>query len=1184
MSGEIGVKAIRAILLLALVPFVLLAGSVVRTVEFDRREFVFARADSYDVVFLPGGVSRGEPGEPLLPAVVLHFVIPATATATEVRVVPLDTVDLPGVYRLPPAQMPMPILGSRERGVESREQGMVRTLRLLPEVESREWPEKLADCVHTGTKSEFRLCSFVLYPLSYAPATGRLRLYQRLRVEVGYEEGRVVPFALTPSQVALFGEDVAQLVINPEDVSVFAPPTHFADGAELDYALITPRAQAGWFDSLLAWRAQKGYRAQVFTTEEIAASYPGGRDLQEKIRLFLIDSYRYRGLKWALLAGDHEQIPSRRCRSVATNRTGDIPADVYYADLQWSYDGNRNNIFGEMADTVDLYYDIYVGRVAVDRETEAKAVVNKILRYERNPELDYLQKVLLPYVMLSTFPSYSGKVVSDSIANQTPAGWTDQYLANPNSTTPMRDAINQGYHLCHVASHGEATKFCTQNGTAIWNTTTAAGQTNATRPTVMNSIACLAGNFEVADCLAEAAMHNPNGGTVACMMNSREGWAMPPSMGPSELFCNRFYTVLFGHPITEIGVLHARAKDFYVPLVMYDEVWRWCYWDLNLFGDPNLQVWRGRPDSAELVCSDSVRVGAQTFAVRVMAKGQPVANALVACYKAGEVQTNARTDKTGLAVLRIAPFRPGTMEVRASHSSYFVAERKVEVAEGETRAQLALGGCFVDDGGNNRLDPGESVRVYVTLRNMGNAPAVGVAGRLESNSEFVSVQDSAVSYGDILPQDSARGGGWRVRVSSAAPPAARAGFVLRVASAGDTWNFAFALAVGEDAGPGALVLHHDTGYCKLSVTCVGSVGYELPPGNQVAGQGFCYPHQSPSQLYYASLAVGYGPFYVADRYFGNLAQGRVDTDFALEESLRRGTSGRPDQQYFFCRFRDKAGGLEVTQHSYQSPDTRYDDFVILAYDIRNRSSAALSGIYAGVFADVDVGREPTQNICSTDVARRLVFIRSATSANPSIGVRLLAPTQAANLVAIDNGRWLYPDSCLTDSQKWRFLSGAITQPHAARVYDWSLCVAAGPFRLQPGEQFRLAVAFVGGNSGANLRANADSAQAWYDTRTGAADERQETAQMPQIILWPNPATREVRIRWQIPAPECVRLQLSDIAGRIVADRKVERTTAGKLETNWKLPTELPAGVYLVRVILPDRNFTKKLVLGIGSRE
>ncbi len=50
---------------------------------------------------------------------------------------------------------------------------------------------------------------------------------------------------------------------------------------------------------------------------------------------------------------------------VNLGRTTDyIPSDLYFADLQWSYDGNRNNVFGEYSfngDTVDLYYDVYLG-------------------------------------------------------------------------------------------------------------------------------------------------------------------------------------------------------------------------------------------------------------------------------------------------------------------------------------------------------------------------------------------------------------------------------------------------------------------------------------------------------------------------------------------------------------------------------------------------------------------------------------------------------------------------------------------------------------------------------------------------------------------------------------------------------------------------------------------------------
>ncbi len=1164
----------RKTLIVSLVPILVLAGTIVRTFQFDTRDLEFTQANGYDVIHFSDFITTLEPGKPMLPAAVVNMLIPPTATATEIRVTPLDPYEIPGTYRIHPVQTPVPVSSST-------------TPPFIPPDPSTysaktPYPDKLVDWVHTGTKSEFRICGFVLHPLSYVPATGKLTLYRRLRVEVNYEEQDIVPKPLTPSQQKVFGRDVAQLVVNPEDLTAFAPPVRVADGPEVDYAIITPSAQSTWFSPLVDWRNKKGYNTQVFTTEWISANYPSGRDLQEKIRMFIIDYYNNRGLKWVLLAGDNAQVPGRRCRAVVSSSTGNIPADVYYADLQWSYDGNRNNVFGEIdGDTVDLYYDVYVGRASVDNQTQATTFVNKTLSYEKTPTTDYLKKVLLPYVVLFSQYNYSGKVVSDSIAAQTPVGWTDQYIANPTTTTPMRDAINQGYHLCHVAAHGNATGFYTEGGSAIWNTSTASGQTNSTRLTVMNSIACISGDFETSDCLAEAAMNNPNGGTVACMMNSREGWGTPPSLGPSEKIDNKFYSYFFAYDTAEIGVLHARSKDFYAPAAQSQSVWRWCYWDLNLFGDPNLLLWHDIPTNMNAAHPTTIQTGAQSFTVTVTSGDSPVRNAIVACYKPGEVQANAYTNSTGEATLIINPTTTGTMYVTVSHPNYFVVENTVTVTQGAPQPFITFLRCFVDDGGNGRLDPGENANLYVTLKNVGNATATGVIAVIRSNSSFITFPDSFASYGDIAPNDTARGQAFPVSVSSAIPPGTRVTFTLQVTSNEGTWNPSFQLTVGTPPQPGAVVMNHDTGYCKLSVTCLGSIGYDVPPGDLDAGAGFCYPKTGGSQLYYGSLAIGNSPSFVADRHFGNPPSGGPNTDFRIVDSVRPVVPPANGDQHYRCRF-DDAGhpspkGITVSQHSFQSAHPGYDDFVVLTYDISNQGTSALTGLYAGIFADMDVGSNASQNICSTDVNRRLTFIRQSSSANPCAGVRILAPATAANLTAIDHARYVYPDSCMTDNQKWRFLNGTINQPNSNRAYDWSLCVSVGPFSLAVGESFRFAVALVGGTSGANIRTNADSAQSWYNMNTGLFEQRNQTLRELALTCIPNPFAQTVSVRFQLPTAGRVKLQIFDISGRAVADIMDEEKPAGRVEAIWN-PQGLANGVYLLKVTLPERCLTSKLML------
>lgn len=1155
-------------------PVLLFAGTVTKTLQFNADELSFSVANGYDVIQLRNAASIIDPGKPALPVMPVNVVIPANATVTGVEVIPLETEELVGFYRIHPAQKPVVLSAKSQPGFVEPDPEVYSSNQQFP-VTYYEWNG------YTGTMMGWRVCGFGVFPVWYQPAAGRLTLCRRMQVRVSYQEGTVNPAVLSPRQRTAFAPAVREVVINPEDVNGFAPGVRQMDNMDCDYAIITNGTLANSFQSLAEWRTKNGFYTRIFRTDSLNAVYPG-RDLQEKIRNFIIDYWNNHGLIYVLLAGDNSIVPARRARCVVGNETGNIPSDLYYADLQWSWDGNHNNIFGEMSgDTVDLFYDLFIGRASVDNTTQVNAYINKTLFYEKTPTNDYLQRMLLPYVMLWSSSGYSGRVVSDTIAAKTPTGWIDAYIANPTSTTPMRDSINRGYHFCHVAAHGDDYGFYTEFGTTIYSTTTAGGQTNSTRPVILNSIACTSGNFEAEDCLAEALMNNPNGGAVATIMNSRYGWGTPPVMGPSEKLDCMFYDYYFIGDTMEIGRNHNSSKNVYQYMAQSQAVWRWCYYELNLFGDPALPLWDGAPTTLTAQNPDTVMTGAQTFQVTVTSGGSPVAGARVCCYKPGEVHEVGYTNGSGVATVIINPLTVGTMYLTVSRKQYLPLEKTVVVVPGAPQPYITILRTVVEDGGNNRLDPGETADLFVTIKNIGSAGATGVQGRLRTASPYITISDSTASYGTLNANDTSRGDRYRLTASASTPPGTQIEFTLNITSNEGAWNPTFNLTVGTPQQPGQVWADHDTGNCKLSVTALGSIGFTEPPSLD-PGTGFCYPKTSVSHLYYASLLVGNGEGYVVDRFYGRPASS-INTDFRLVDSVRVVAIPQSGDEQFRAIFSDAGHStpknLRITQNSYMSASPGYDDFVVLVYDIDNQGSSAVNGLYAGIFADFDVGSDPTQNTVTSNETKRFSCMRSSTNANPCVGVKILAPPSFANLVAIDHARYVYPDSAMTEGMKFRFLNGTIVQRNSNRSYDWSVGVSVGPFNLNPNESYRVAFAFVGGTSAADFEANADSAQSWYDNYLGIKGEEGNpgTRGVTGIKVIPNPLSSVLNLSYNLNHSGRVQIALYDITGRQVAtllDRQIE---PGRLELRWDV-SRLANGVYMIKVSTSSGTETQKLVI------
>ncbi|MGQ9678539.1 MAG: T9SS type A sorting domain-containing protein [bacterium] len=373
------------------------------------------------------------------------------------------------------------------------------------------------------------------------------------------------------------------------------------------------------------------------------------------------------------------------------------------------------------------------------------------------------------------------------------------------------------------------------------------------------------------------------------------------------------------------------------------------------------------------------------------------------------------------------------------------------------------------------------------------------------------------------------------------------------------------------------VMDHDTGYCKLSVSCFGSIGYDNPQAD--LGSGFCYPKSAASCLFYGSFAMGNDENYVADRHFSRPASGPVNNDLRPVDSLRAIVPPLLGDEHFYGTFSDAGHpspkNLKVIQNSYMNTTSNYDDFVVIVYDIQNEGSNTVNGLYAGVFMDFDIGSSPATNQGASDTVLRLTYMRQASSANPTVGVKILEPPTFANLSLIDHAIYVYPDSAMTDGMKWRFLNGTIRQRNSNRPYDWSLVTSAGPFNLEAGATQRFAIAVVGGSDESAIRANANAAQDWYNTNVGVA-EIPGVNLIDKVTIVPNPFRKRTTISYNVTARGQFVIEAYDASGRMV-DRVDFFAPTNQGYYVWQ-PQNLSRGVYFLNIQTPDSSIRTKALI------
>ncbi len=98
---------------------------------------------------------------------------------------------------------------------------------------------------------------------------------------------------------------------------------------------------------------------------------------------------------------------------------------------------------------------------------------------------------------------------------------------------------------------------------------------------------------------------------------------------------------------------------------------------------------------------------------------------------------------------------------------------------------------------NQRWDAGETVGIYISLRNIGQTTAHNVYATINSSSEYVSISQNQASYGNIASLDTAINlTPFVASCSTSTPIGYNADFTLTLTSTESTWVYNFSVPIG----------------------------------------------------------------------------------------------------------------------------------------------------------------------------------------------------------------------------------------------------------------------------------------------------------------------------------------------------------------------------------------------------
>ncbi|OGF15196.1 MAG: hypothetical protein A2W00_06255 [Candidatus Eisenbacteria bacterium RBG_16_71_46] len=774
------------------------ATALEREYRFEADQLTLSTRDGETRVLVSGGQPEFTPGAPDLPWIVAQVELPSGVRASRVVVLALETAPLAEAARVPTAVRPLPGLGPIERSAP--DPAIYAADRFTPEQ-----PVRLG---LQGLERGVNVASVLLCPARWNPQSGRLERISRLRVRIELESAgavpvpreRVVPAWEQPSGRRLRSPDGSPA---QAAAAIARPAGRFQAeqipsllGSPVAYVIVTSDEMAPTFQALADWKTRSGVPAVIRTTSFIRQQYPFGADDAERVRLFIRDAYSRWSTRWVLLGGDTEIIP---VRTAYTSFYGGehIPSDLYYSCLDGTWNANGDSLFGQGAlwpnqggDAADLFPEVWVGRAPVRTPAEAAAFVSRTLLYEQTPAPGYTHRDLFFAEVL--FPqnwtpgettALDGAELVEVLLPSIHANPSIHYVRLYENYTDPRwepgalrerrvvvlDSLNAGYNIALHVGHGYRDVMSV--GDDNLGITDAETLTNGNRLFNLYASNCTSNAID-GYCIGEAFMKAPAGGAVTNIGSSRFDF---PSAGQSYQL--EYFRLLYEDSVTAVGELLGRQKLPFVGYSNNDGVHRWTQMALLMLGDPELHLYTGPLRTLSVVHPASIVASDSGFAVQVEVAGQPEASASVTAWKAGADYAVVATDAAGNAWIPFRPDSAGSFFLTVTGYDCVPYQATVPIGAGGPPA-LAILPVTVDDdtldgtagNGDGVLDAGETVELWVPVRNNGGSPAPDVTAALSSTDPLATIAIPAAGYGAIAPgQSSAPAAGFRLSLPADAP-------------------------------------------------------------------------------------------------------------------------------------------------------------------------------------------------------------------------------------------------------------------------------------------------------------------------------------------------------------------------------------------------------------------------------
>jgi len=714
--------------------------------------------EGYDRLFIEGvSVQPLESGMPEIPATTYTYLIDRNKVVTGITTEESVWQELYGEFILYPKQQDFAI--GEERFFTKPDPVVYSSSERIP-IE----PVLSFDC---GVIRGYRILQITVAPFSYIPATGQLFVLRRLKVHV---QTRTADIPMAPIRESDFSHNaftsfIAQAIVNDGDLtnSRYCPQTEVTKvdgdslptdlpsliGPPVDLVIITDNVQKNAYEQYIPVKKKLGINTVVKTISWIRQNYHGVDD-PERIRKFLKDAMVQWGTSFAILGGDHDYVPTRMVwvdRSVIyTQLWLPFGSDLYYSDLDgtWNFDGDEK--FGEVSDSLDLYSDIFVGRIPSRNASDVQAYLEKVRTYIFPSNTTFQENALFFSSNLES--NWPGLPYAYEMSEHIPPYFTrsfiDETLGNLDLVA-LRDSLNRGFGLVAGVGHGDVNIMCIRFAAprVYINNYFYDELHNNPCNGLLLVVTCYTNPFP-ANCLGEHWVRNPDGGGIA--------YIGPTSSSEGSIHKEYMKCLLDSAFCTLLGKALTYGKINYIGNAQWNNWHRVHQLSITLLGDPTISVWGRRPIDLTpvVVTPETLRVGNDTLFITYdpHVKPKPVQAVF---YKQNDTYT-VDSSATNSFVTPIKASSAGYLTYTLMVDDHIPFRDSVYVASAGPFCTYSSN-AVIDTAHNSNgiINPGETIWLQVQVTNTGGSTATGVTGILACSDTFVTMITDTASFPNVIP-------------------------------------------------------------------------------------------------------------------------------------------------------------------------------------------------------------------------------------------------------------------------------------------------------------------------------------------------------------------------------------------------------------------------------------------------